>query len=123
MKHVHVVDLGQWPPACAIIGNKRAYHRFMRGKCGGDAKVHRFPKPNAGHCEMLAHGQECWFVIAVGAHEFGSELACTLAHEATHLMRWLFEHIGEKAPGTEAEAYLVEHIVREGLKALNKPPN
>lgn len=34
------------------------------------------------------------------------------------MMRWLFEHIREANPGTEAEAYLVEYVVRHGLKAM-----
>ena len=58
------------------------------------------------------------FVITVGKQDSRIELADTLAHEATHAMRWLLEHVGEKEPGTETEAYLVGHIVKRSLMAL-----
>jgi hypothetical protein len=119
MKGVHRVDLGQWPPALFVIGERRAYQRFMRAHCGGKAADHPpFPAPNGGHCQKLVQDRACIFLIVVGEQRNRDELAITLAHEATHAMRWLFEHIDEKRPGTEAESYLVEHIVRGGLKAF-----
>lgn len=119
MKGVHYVDLGPWPPALYVIGNKRAYGRFVRSMCGKNAKdCTPFPPANGGACQKMEDGQNCVFIITVGAHTDVIELAGTLAHEATHAMRWIFEHVGETSPGTEAEAYLVEHIVRNGLKAL-----
>jgi hypothetical protein len=91
----------------------------MRDNCGGKASDHPpFPVANAGHCQKLTRGQDCVFLIAVGEPANRDELAMTLAHEATHAMRWLFEHLGERTPGTEAQAYLVEHIVRCGLRAI-----
>jgi uncharacterized protein YjaZ len=54
-------------------------------------------------------------LMGIGPHPNRDELAVTLAHEATHAMRWILEHAGEKQPGTECEAYLVEHIVRQAL--------
>jgi hypothetical protein len=31
----------------------------------------------------------------------------------------MFEHIREENPGTEAQAYLVEHVVGKGMEALS----
>jgi hypothetical protein len=119
MKDVHWIDTGQWPPALAVIADKRAYKRFIRKHCGDHAAdCPPFPGTNAGLCQKLEDGSDCIFVIAVGEQKDQIELAGTLAHEATHAMRWLFEHIGEKDPGTETQAYLVEHIVRNGMRAL-----
>lgn len=57
-------------------------------------------------------------LICIGEPGDAYELAITLAHEAVHAMRWIFENVGENRPGTETEAYLVEHIMRHGPKAL-----
>lgn len=120
MKDIHWIDSGQWPPAIAITNNKKAYQRFMRSHCGGVAADHpQFPPFNGGLCQKLVDGNSCIFLITVGEQADDIELACAVAHEATHLARWLFEHIGEKEPGLESQAYLVEHIVRHGLRALD----
>lgn len=119
MKGVHYVSLGQWPPALYVTDDKRAYQRFIKKHCGPAAsRCTPFPDINCGSCQKLEGGQDCVFLICIGPQKDAAELAGTLAHEATHAMRWLFEHIGEHSPGTETEACLVEHIVRNGLKAL-----
>ncbi len=119
MKGVHWIDLGQWPAHLAIVGDRRAYRRFMRSHCAtGPAGWSAFPPDNGGHCQKLVDGSSVLYLISVGASSDQIETACTLAHEATHVMRWIFEEIGEDEPGKEAQAYLVEHIVRHGLKAL-----
>jgi hypothetical protein len=122
VKGIHWINTGQWPQAMAITGDADAYRRFMRKYCG---KEHEndppFPRFNGGLCQKLEDdvGNVIMF-IAVGKQKDRAELACTLAHEATHAMRWMLEHVREKEPGTETEAYLVEHIVRHGLRALTR---
>lgn len=118
MKGVHWVDLGQWPQALAVIADKRAYNRFMRSK--GISQPKTFPGRNGGLCQTLERGSNCILVIAIGDQD-QDELPVTVAHEATHAMRWILEHVGEDRPGIETEAYLVEHIVRGALKALKAP--
>lgn len=46
------------------------------------------------------------------------ELAGIVAHEAVHVCQVLWEAIGEESPGREAEAYLVQGIVRDILEKL-----
>lgn len=118
MKHLHRIDLGQWPPLMYVTQDKRTYNRFMREKQGDEFKP--FPPHNGGSCEMMKQESSgsCIFLIALGSQDDQTEFASTLAHEATHAMRWLLEDIGEHNPGTETQAYLVGHIVREGMKAL-----
>jgi hypothetical protein len=119
VKDIHWIDSGQWPPAIAVTNSKRAYRKFLKAQCREHFSLcPPFPAPHGGLCQKLEAPGSCIFFIAVGEQNDRDELAATLAHEATHLMRWLFEHIGEKEPGTEAQAYLVEHVVRGGLKAL-----
>jgi hypothetical protein len=119
VKGLHRIDLGQWPQLMYVTQDKRAYNRFMREKQG--PKFKPFPPRNGGSCEMMTQESSgsCIFIISVGPQDDATELATTIAHEATHAMRWLLEHIGEHSPGTKTQAYLVEHIVREGLKALS----
>ncbi len=118
MKGIHWIDLGQWPPALAVVSDKRAYQKFMLKHC--DTKVNDFPPRNGGLCRKMVDGTDCIFLIVVGPQSDPINLACTLAHEATHAMRWIFEQIEEREPGVEAQAYLVEHILRGGLNALAK---
>jgi hypothetical protein len=118
VKGVHWIDLGPWPPGCVVIDNEDSYRRFMRQKCGKDVVVQPYPPKDGGLCQKLDGPRSFILMIVLGPYSDQTELAGTLAHEAAHATRWLFEGVGEKAPGQEAEAYLIEHIVRHGLKAL-----
>lgn len=118
MKGLHRIDLGQWPPACYLFTERRAYNRYHR-ELTGSAPPIPFPPKDGGNCLHLEHPDgRAILMIAVAEQTSRDELAITLAHEATHAMRWILEHAGEEQPGTETQAYLVEHIVRESLKAL-----
>lgn len=118
MKNVHWVDLGPWPPALAIVDDKRTFNRLIRAKTAQPPE-RPFPGSGGGLCIRLDNERgAALFVIAIGPQGSRDELAVTLAHEATHAMRWILEYVGENEPGTEAQCYLVEHIVRRGLEAL-----
>jgi uncharacterized protein YjaZ len=121
VKGVHWIEPGQWPVHMALIADEKVYRRFMRVYCGPEEAPHEFPRLNAGHCQQMNdRAGNMMLVIVVGRQSNRSELAVTLAHEATHAMRWLMEYVGEHSPGTESEAYLVGHIVRQSLAALTK---
>lgn len=120
MKHVHECDLGQWPSALVVIADKRAYGRYIRRMCGDNARdCPPFPGLNAGLCQTLEQPGAHVILIAIGPQESDRERVLTLVHEATHAMRYALQHAAENEPGTETEAYLVEHILRQGLEALN----
>jgi hypothetical protein len=120
VKHVFPIDLGQWPQACCLITDKRAYGRFMRDHGIGEARP--FPPEGGGSCQTITKGECCKVIIAIGPHPDWDELAVTLSHEATHAMRWILEHVGETEPGAETQAYLVGHIVRQALKIARDQP-
>jgi hypothetical protein len=117
VKHLHSIDLGQWPSALFITNDKRTYDSFHRKKTGAAPPV-PFPPHGGGAVMSMQRGADCILLMGIGAQSNRDELAITIAHEATHAMRWILEHAGEKQPGTECEAYLVEHIVRQALAAL-----
>ena len=52
----------------------------------------------------------------------GAILAGTVAHEATHCVCRVFEHIGEEPDeiGEESRAYLTEHIVKQITQAIQQ---
>lgn len=119
MKGVHWIDLGQWPASLAVITDSRTYGRFLRQKCGKSYRAcPAFPKSNAGICQMLEGPEGTIVLISIGKTADPAERILTLVHEATHAMRWVLENAAEASPGTETEAYLVEHIVRHGLEAI-----
>ena len=121
MKGLHQIDLGQWPPALFVTKEEGAYKRLLRRYCGKDAETNPFPQRDAGFCQHLSNGLGAdIFVVVVGRQSNRTQLIATIAHEATHAMRWILESVGEKAPGTETEAYLVGHIVKGALRALTK---
>lgn len=116
---MHIIDMGQWPAAMIVTRKRRAYERFMRRYHSPDHPWQPFPEPGGGLSVVLHDGTvRATIVIAVGQCEDRDELSCTLAHEATHAMRWILEHVGEAEPGTETQAYLVEHIVKGALRVL-----
>lgn len=119
MKGVHEVDLGQWPCGLVVITDKRTYSRYLREMCGKNAAQYPpFPLKDSGLCQTLEQPGACVIVITLGPQSNEREALLTLVHEATHAMRYALQHAAENTPGTETEAYLVEHIVRQGLEAL-----
>lgn len=119
MKDIHRICLGQWPPSLYVTKDKQAYDRFLKHVCEKGSSPAPFPPPNGGLCQKFEDPDgSAMFVIAVGKQRSRSELIRTIAHEATHAMRWILEHASEEKPGVETEAYLVEHIVAQSLDAL-----
>lgn len=116
VKGLHWIDLGPWPTALAVTSDHKAYDKFHKGRC---CDWQPFPRPEHGLCTHMTHENgQSFFIIALGKFKDPIERAASLAHEATHAMRWVLEFVGEKEPGTETQAYLVEHIVKHGLRAL-----
>ncbi|OWT68074.1 MULTISPECIES: hypothetical protein [unclassified Achromobacter] len=50
--------------------------------------------------------------VAAAAQD-GIEIAALLAHEAVHVMQECRRWMGEKEPGSEWEAYTVQHVAQE----------
>lgn len=45
---------------------------------------------------------------------------CALAHESVHVWQFIRDHIGEKHPGMEQEAYAVQKILEQFLNAYSE---
>lgn len=73
--------------------------------------------PNAGgHTQWLKNDTTGEVVILVCVHPAAEsdalQVLMTIVHEAVHVWQFLCEHIGEKSPGIEMEAYGIENIAR-----------
>lgn len=115
---LHWICLGPWPAALAITSDEAAYNRWVKRNSTPSACA--FPKA-CGWTQKFARDDGTMVIMIAIAPKMRREgIIISLAHEATHAMRWILDHAEEKTPGIEAEAYLVEHIVREGMKRLLK---
>ncbi len=70
--------------------------------------------------DATTHVYECdgvmTIIITLRATEHPIEqVAGLLAHEATHAAQFLWERCGEREPGKEAEAYIVQYITQRCL--------
>lgn len=77
---------------------------------GANATAHAFEKPGDG--KLCA-------IVCIGEHKKRTrhEINGLLVHEAMHVWRWVREHIGEREPSMEFEAYAVQHISQALMEA------
>lgn len=119
MKGVHWIDLGQWPCRLAFVADEKGFARFNQAFCDGTIEP-GYPKTDGGCCYKLQNpAGEPLFLLAVGKASSRNQRACTIAHEAVHVMQFVLEHLGEEKPGIETQAYLVEHVLRNALQAVS----
>jgi hypothetical protein len=73
----------------------------------GVAETHYLTDHKTGIIVLVFDLEEC--------NDSAAELAGIIAHEASHCVNRVFEHIGEEIEniGDESRAYLTEHIVRQ----------
>lgn len=69
-----------------------------------DATVHFLSHPDGGRCAIVA--------IRIDDQP-GVEIAGLLVHEAVHIAQDYFEHIGERHPASEQQAYAIQSIAQE----------
>lgn len=76
----------------------------------------------AATTHMLEHPKfshmVCIITLADSHKHSIAQVAALLAHEATHVAQALWRYIGERQPGEEAEAYLVQYVTQCCLNAV-----
>lgn len=79
---------------------------------------------SAGRCTLFANTKnaaECAIVtIADTRKRPGIEVVGLIVHEAMHVWRFIREHIGERDPSLEFEAYSMQSISQELIAAYEK---
>lgn len=118
-KGIVYCDPGWFPFTYGYCPSREAWERTMkRFEC------ETTPYPTSdGHCYEFVSKSNGAITILVtigdGLKDYPDPLyiAGCLVHEATHVWQFLRRKIGEKAPGDEMEAYAIEAISKELIKA------
>ncbi len=111
------VDCGHFPAQIKLCFSNEMFQRILLDH-GITQKASALDEGIA-ETHYLTDGKEGIIVLAFDLKECVDEdpayLAGVIAHEATHCVCRVFEHIGEPAEeiGEESRAYLTEHIVKQ----------
>jgi hypothetical protein len=107
-------DSGWQPVAIGFCPSEQAWDREMK-RVNGVASYPNVPN-SGGHTQWLTNDKTGEGMILVCVHPAAErdalEVIMTIVHEAAHVWQFLCDHIGEKAPGIEMEAYGIENISR-----------
>lgn len=115
-------DAGAWP---IYIGFTRSEAEFIKelkrlkvpnehigSFCKGGAAMHTLESENGGlTCIITLHEWKGYEL---------AQVAAMVAHEAVHVAQALWEHIGEREPGKEAEAYFIQWLTQCCLLELKE---
>ncbi|WP_088183957.1 hypothetical protein [Sphingobium sp. Z007] len=113
--HITYYGMGAWPIYVGFTTSEKAFKKEMK-------RLNVSPPPNFlgsatanATTHMLEKGDALTCVITMqkpGKERPVEQLAGLLAHEAVHVAQALWRSIGERDPGDEAEAYLVQMITQ-----------
>ena len=111
------VDCGHFPAQIKLCFSNEMFQRVLKDH--GIAQKTSALDEGIAETHYLTDGKEGVIILAFDLKECVDEdpsyLAGVIAHEATHCVCRVFEHIGEPVEeiGEESRAYLTEHIVRQ----------
>lgn len=109
-----------WQPvAVGFVPSEKAWHKEMwRMRCSEEWPE----KPSAaGHTKWLENHTTGHAVILVTLHKSSErdamEVISTIIHESVHVWQFICQMIGEKSPGIETEAYMIQNIAEQLIEA------
>ena len=109
-----------FPGHIGFTNNKKAYEKELNrlGVC-----INTIPWLVEDSCaktiELVNNNNIMWIITLHPVKKVSKEtIAGYISHEASHVVDYLFNFIGEKSPGTETRAYLIEYIVIKILEKL-----
>ena len=111
------VDCGHFPSQIKLCLSNESFQKILRDHGIGERATAL--DDGVAECHYLTDGREAVIIMVFDLDECVDEdpayLAGVVAHEATHCVCRVFEHIGEPVDeiGEESRAYLTEHIVRQ----------
>jgi ribosomal protein L30E len=113
---IHYLHTGPWPWYIGFTTEEAAFQREMKRlrvkdagpgvKAGSNAATHHLVNGSTNMALIVMHRPS--------RRASKEQYASLLAHEAVHVVQEMREKLGDL--GTEAEAYLVQQIVQEGLQ-------
>ena len=117
------VDCGHFPSQIKLCFSNEMFQQVLRDH--GITEKATALDEGIAETHYLTDGKHAVIIMAFDLAECVEEdpafLAGVIAHEATHCVCRIFEHIGE-APdeiGEESRAYLTEHIVKQITTGIN----
>ena len=116
------VDCGHFPAQIKLCFSNETFQKILMDH--GIAMKASALDEGIAETHYLTDGKEGIIVLAFDLKECVDEdpayLAGVIAHEATHCVCRVFEHIGEEVEdiGEESRAYLTEHVVKQIWKGI-----
>ena len=112
-------DRGWMPTYYGFCPSEKAWRREMKRLAANDGMdVERVPYPTADAraTSLEADGKRLLYIVTVSERlndqiaNDPAALCCLMVHEAVHVWQGIREHIGEKSPSIEFEAYSIQAI-------------
>ena len=105
------IDISIYPVKLAYIPNKKLWDKEIKSR---EWEGCPYPK-SSGHCMYVTDKGQGYIFFAFNRMDEYTEIECEglIAHEVTHAVDFIFEHIGEKTPGMESRAYLTQRLYME----------
>jgi hypothetical protein len=112
------VDVGFFPLPVAMCFNAKVFKQILKDY---NVKVHEDPQAfelGMAETHSFSTAKESVVIVGFDLKAIGdnpARLAGTIAHEASHVITRLLEHIGEDVDdfGEETRAYLMQHLVEQ----------
>jgi ribosomal protein L30E len=117
LKGIHYLSMGPWPWYVGFTTSEDAFQREMKRLRVKDAGSGTRQGSNAA-THHLVNGSTNMAIIVMqppSRRASKEQYASLLAHEAVHVVQEMRAKLGDL--GCEAEAYLVQQMVQEGLQA------
>jgi ribosomal protein L30E len=113
---VHYLNTGPWPWYIGFTTDEDAFQREMKRLHVKDAGPGVKAGSNAATHHLVNGSTNMAIIVMCPPSRKASkeQYASLLAHEAVHVVQEMRDKLGDL--GSEAEAYLVQQIVQEGLQ-------
>lgn len=119
---IRYFNMGAWPVYVGFTASADAFAKEMKRLSVKEPDRFVNDRANAT-THFLENDGTLTCIITLGATKGRSkeQIAAIVAHEAVHVAQELWRHLGERNPGDEQEAYLVQQITQECLQELWSP--
>ncbi len=114
-------NMGPYPMYLGFTSSPKAFAEEMKRLNITDIRFLASDHANATTHFLEQDGTLC-IIITLQKHKDRTpeQIASLISHEAMHVVQKMWHQYGEKQPGREAEAYLIQYIVQSCLQIACK---